>query len=175
MKIYTHVRIDMVTGREVFAKGYDYEGPFAFAAGNTVPIHGKVTRIAYGTAPATVMDFTDGWSIDVTLDVADASRLGQNWKEILPGQAGWSGSFSGQLVLANTQQKAVFDTIVTASPGTLFDASGATALSFLLEDNTDYFTGDLYVTGFSTAPGIGDTVKFTVNFQGTGALGLTSA
>jgi len=143
-------------------------------AGNTTPIHGKVTRTAYGTAgSATAIDYTDGYSVEVSLDVADISRAGQNWKESLPGQAGWTGSFSGQLVAGNTQQKAILDNIIAATPGTKL--TGATALSFLLEDTGDYLTGDSYITGVSISPGIGDAVKFTVNFQGTGALGLTVA
>lgn len=143
-------------------------------AGNTTPIHGKVTRTAYGTAGSgTAIEYTDGYSIDVSLDMADISRLGQNWKEGLPGQAGWSGSFSGQLVAGNTQQKAILDNIITAAPGTKL--TGTTALSFLLEDTGDYMSGDAYITGVSISPGIGDAVKFTVNFQGTGALALTVA
>ena len=142
-------------------------------AGNTEPIHGKVTRVGYGTKPQDEIEYTDGWTIDVALDMADASRCGQSWKELLPGQAGWSGSFSGSVVYANTQQLAVFTAIIQATPGTLFDASGATALTFHLENNADYFYGDLYVMGCSIAPSIGDVVKFTCSFQGTGVLAVT--
>jgi len=143
-------------------------------AGNTTPIHGKVTRTALGTAGSgTVIEHTDGYSISVSLDVADISRQGQDWKESLPGQAGWSGSFSGQLVAGNTQQKAILDNIIAAAPGTKL--TGATALSFLLEDTGDYLSGDSYITGVSISPGIGDAVKFSVNFQGTGVLALTVA
>lgn len=144
-------------------------------AGNTVPIHGKVTRTSYGTAPQDEIEYTDGWTIDVALDMADASRVGQNWKEMLPGQAGWSGNFSGSVVLGNTQQIAVFNSLVQATPGTLFDDGGATSLSFLLEDTVDYFHGDLYVMGMSINAAIGDIVKFTFNFQGTGVLALATA
>ena len=143
-------------------------------AGNTTPIHGKVTRTAYGTAGSgTAIDYTDGYTINVKVDMADVSRQGQSWKEFLAGQAGWDGSFSGQLVAGNTQQKAILDNIITATPGTKLTTS--TALSFLLEDTGDYLTGDSYITGVSISPGVGDAVKFTINFQGTGALGLTVA
>ena len=121
-------------------------------AGNTTPIHGKTTRTAYGTAGSgTAIDYTDGYTINVALDVADISRQGQQWKEVLPGQAGWEGSFSGQLVAGNTQQKAILDNIISATPGTKL--TGATALSFLLEDTGDYLTGDSYITGVSISPG----------------------
>ena len=54
-------------------------------AGNTTPIHGKVCRVEKNSV---VMEWTEGWSITVTLDMADISRQGQDWKENLPGQAG---------------------------------------------------------------------------------------
>ena len=136
-------------------------------AGNTTPIHGKVCRTEKG---GVVMDFTEGWTIDVSLDMADISRQGQDWKEALPGQAGWSGSFSGQVVMGNTEQKAIFDNIIAATPGTKLDD-----MEFNLEDTGDYLSGDLYITGVSISPAVGDKVGFTVNFQGTGALSLTVA
>ena len=136
-------------------------------AGNTTPIHGKVARVEKN---GTEMEFTDGWTVDVALDMADKSRQGQHWKEALPGQAGWSGSFSGQAVMGNTEQKAIFDNIITATPGTKL-----TDMEFNLEDSDDYLSGNLYITGVSIDARVGDVVKFTANFQGDGALSLTVA
>ena len=135
--------------------------------GNTTPIHGKVCRVEKN---GTLMEFTESWNINVSMDVADISRQGQNWKEILPGMSGWDGSFSGLAVHGNTEQAAIFDNIIVATPGTKL-----TDMEFNLEDTGDYFSGDLYITGVSFGPGIGDAVKFTVNFQGTGALSKTLA
>lgn len=143
-------------------------------AGNTTPIHGKVARTAYGTAGSgTAIDYTDGYTLNVTLDTAVADRQGQSWHEFLAGMAGWSGSFTGMLVAGNTQQKAIYDNIISATPGTKL--TGATALSFLLEDTGDYVSGDSYITGVSINAPVGDKVSFTVNFQGTGVLALTVA
>jgi len=133
---------------------------------NTTPFHGKLARVEKNTV---VMDFSDGWTLNVTLDMADISRSGQAWKEGLPGQAGWNGTFSGQLVLGNTEQKAFVDNLVTATPGTKL-----TDTQLNLESTTSAFTGNIYITGFSTSPGIGDAVKFTFNFQGNGALTVTA-
>lgn len=129
---------------------------------NTTPFHGKLARVEKGD---TAMDFSEGWNIEVSLDMADISRVGQHWKEGLPGQAGWSGSFSGQLVLGNTQQKAFVDNIIATTPGTKL-----TDVKFLLDESTNAFTGDVYITSFSTSPAVGDKVSFTFNFQGNGAL-----
>lgn len=132
---------------------------------NTTPFHGKLCRVEKNDV---AMEYSDGWSIDVSLDMADVSRQGQHWKEGLPGQAGWSGSFSGHFVAGNTEQKAFFDNIIAATPGTKL-----TDVKFLLDASTNAFTGNIFVTGFSTNPAIGDKVGFTINFQGDGTLTLT--
>ena len=63
---------------------------------NTTPFHGKVARVEKNDV---AMDFTSGWTIDVTIDKGEASRQGQHWKNPLPGQGQWSGTISGQIVL----------------------------------------------------------------------------
>ena len=134
---------------------------------NTTPFHGKLCRVEKNDV---AMEYTDGWKLDVSLDMADVSRQGQHWKESLPGQAGWSGSFSGHFVAGNTEQKAFFDNIVAAIPGTKL-----TDVKFLLDASTNAFTGDLFVTGFSTDGSLGGKTSFTINFQGDGALTLTDS
>jgi len=134
---------------------------------NTVPFHGKVCRVEKNNV---AMDYAEGWSLSVTLDMADSSRSGQDWKEALPGQAGWSGSFSGKFVAGNTEQKAFFDNLVAATPGVKL-----TDVKFLLDVSTNAFTGNIFITGFQIAPSLTEVVKFTCNFQGDGALTLTLA
>jgi predicted secreted protein len=102
--------------------------------------------------------------------MADASRSAQQWKEALPGQAGWSGSFEMYFVAGNAQQKLVFDNLVTAAPGTKLAGS-----KFLLDVDTNAFTGSFFITGVSVAANMGGVVMATVNFQGDGAVTLTSA
>jgi len=136
-------------------------------AGNTAPIHGKVARVEKNS---TNMDFTEGWTIDVALDMADTSRQGQDWKEGIPGQAGWSGSFSGQLVEGNTEQAAIMTNIVTATPGTKL-----TDMEFVLEDSGDYYSGNLFITGVTINAPVGDKVTFNVTFQGDSTLSRTVA
>jgi hypothetical protein len=134
---------------------------------NTVPFHGKVCQVEKNNV---AMDFGLGWSISASLDMADASRAAQNWKEGLPGMAGWNGSFSGQVVLGNTEQKAFLDNLITAAPGTKL-----TDVKFLLDGSTNAYTGNIFITGYSCAPGIGGVVTHTFTFQGDGAMSVTSA
>ena len=134
---------------------------------NVVPFHGKVCRVEKNNV---VMDYSKGWSLSVTLDMADASRSGQNWKEALPGQAGWNGSFEIYAVLGNTEQIAFFNNIVTATPGTKL-----TDVHFNLDVAANHFSGDLFITGVSVNATMGGVVSATVNFQGNGALAVADA
>lgn len=134
---------------------------------STTPFHGKLCRVEKNNV---VMDYSKGWSLNVTLDMADSSRVGQNWKEAIPGQAGWSGSFEIYATLGNTEQKAFFDNIVTATPGTKL-----TDVKFLLDATTNGFSGNIYITGVSINGTMGGVVSATVNFQGDGALTASDA
>lgn len=134
---------------------------------NSTPFHGKVCRVEKG---GTKMEYSKSWQISSSLDMADASYAGQYWKTGLPGLASWNGSFEAYFVAGNTEQKAFFDNLVAATPGTKL-----TDVKFLLDADTNAFTGDIYVTGISINAGMGDVVSATINFQGDGALTLTSA
>lgn len=132
---------------------------------NTVPFHGKACRVEKNDV---AMSYTKGWSISATLDMADSTAQADAWKSGLPGAAGWSGSFEIYFVAGNTEQKAIFDNIVTATPGTKL-----TDVKFLLDGSTNAFTGDIYITGISINASMGDVVTATVNFQGNSTLTLT--
>jgi predicted secreted protein len=134
---------------------------------NTVPYHGKVSRIEKNNV---AMDFTDGWILNVTVDMATFQRQGQNWKGKLPGQAGWNGSFSGQVVLGNTEQKVFVDNIISATPGVKI-----TDVKLLLDTSTNAFIGDIYIMSFSISSPVGDVVKYTFNFEGDEDVSLSDA
>lgn len=134
---------------------------------NTTPFHGKVARIEKNDVAA---NYSISWSLDVSLDMADASRQGQSWKEALPGMAGATGTMEYMLVLGNTEQKAFIDNLITATPGTKL-----TDVKFLLDGSTNAFTGNLYITGFSCNTAIGDVVKGSFPFQIDGALSVTDS
>lgn len=134
---------------------------------NTTPYHGKAARVEKNDV---AVDFTEGWNISTALDMADISRQGQDWKEGLPGQGSWSGSFSGQFVMGNTEQAAFVNNIVTATPGTKL-----TDVKFLLDTSTNALTGNIYITGVDFNNTVSDDGSFTVNFAGDGALSITAA
>lgn len=133
----------------------------------TTPYHGKAVRVEKG---GTKMSYGLGWNITASLEMADATACGDAWKSGLPGLAGWNGSFNMHYVPGNTEQKAFFDNIVAATPGTKL-----TDVKFLQDADTNAFTGDIYITSVAINAAIGGVVSATVNFQGDGALTLTSA
>uniref|UniRef100_A0A6M3IRW0 Putative structural protein n=1 Tax=viral metagenome TaxID=1070528 RepID=A0A6M3IRW0_9ZZZZ len=138
-------------------------------AGNTAPIHGKVCRIVDGS---TAIAFTNGWTLDFSIDLAESSSQGDNWKKYVVGLAGVTGSFTGKLVLGNTEQAALAAYFSGANPHN----SGAVISDFTfdLEDGTDYWSGSLFVNTFTINSQIADVVTFTANFTGHDTWTLTS-
>lgn len=134
---------------------------------NSVPFHGKVCKVEKNNV---VMAYSLGWSINISLDMSDKTAAGDAWKSALPGAAGWNGSFEAYFVAGNTEQKAFFDNLVNATPGTLL-----TDTKFLLDADTNAFTGNIYIHGMAVATQISSVVKATINFLGDGAITLTSA
>ena len=134
---------------------------------NTTPFHGKLHRVEKNDVAT---DYEIEVTLNVALDMANASRSGQDWKEGTPGMASWSGQMSMFFVAGNTEQKAFMDNIIAAPPGTKL-----TDVKLLLDGSTNAFTGDIYITGFSITQNLGDDVKCTFPFQGNGALSLTDA
>ncbi len=138
-------------------------------AHSSTPIHGKVCRIAYGTAGAGVnIAETSGWTGTIQRGSADASAQGNAFQSSLPNQYGWSFNLNGSLCLGNTQQKAVHDAMISGAILT-----GATALEFVLDAAANYYTGDMYAESFNITSSVGDVVKFTCSLKGTGAITLT--
>ncbi len=134
---------------------------------NVVPFHGKLCRIEKNNV---VMSYSKGWTLNVNLDMADTTAQPDAWKSWVPGMAGWNGSFEMYFVTGNTEQKAFFDNIVAAGPGTKL-----TDTQFNLDTTINAFTGNIYITGITINPAMGAVVSATVNFQGDGALAISDA
>lgn len=103
-----------------------------------------------------------GWSFDVSLEVAEAPRMGQHWKEYVPGQASASGSAESYFIGGDS----FFDG--------LKDAAEAEDKYFLLElfsydpdqdQSGDHFLAWVIFTGLSENAPINEIVKETVNFS----------
>lgn len=102
------------------------------------------------------------WSFDVSLDMADASYMGQQWKNALPGQAGGSGGANAMLIGSDS----FFDA--------LKEGAENSEKYFLLQlfnyDPDQDQTGDHFLVWASfnslgQNPAIGDLVKEAISFQ----------
>ena len=111
------------------------------------------------------------WTYDLTLDMADMSRMGQQWKDSLPGQAGGSGSMGGYFIGTETLYSCLSESI------------GAGDKYFLVEffnvDTDQDQTGDhtiAWVTfdGFSPQVDIGSVVQEQVSFVIQGQISFTA-
>jgi hypothetical protein len=135
---------------------------------NSVPFHGKTAKI---TKNNVVVGFECGWDININVDTVETNRKGQDWKEVLAGQAGWDGSAKFHFVAGNTEQKALMDNIIATTPGALL-----TDIDFLLDSTSNALvpsTG-LILTGMPISAPIGDKVSVSITFKGTGVLTLVS-
>ncbi len=131
------------------------------------PIHGKVARVDKG---GTDVACTTGWDITANVDMDEKTVQGDDWKDFLAGCAEWDGKIDCLFDPSNTEQKALMDNIIAATPGTKL-----TDVKFELEDSGDYFSGDLFIISFPVATSIGGKVTCSFSFKGSGALALTIA
>ena len=111
------------------------------------------------------------WSLSITLDMADCSRMGQSWKEALPGQAGGSGSANGYFIATESLWKNLKESIEAGEKYFLLQL-------FNYDPDQDQ-TGDhinawVSFTSFNLGADIGSVVKETVNFQLQGAISFTA-
>jgi len=134
---------------------------------NTTPFHGKTARIEKNTV---LIGYSDGWEIEAEVDFDDITSQGDSWEDQIAGIARWRGSMSFKFVAGNTEQKALMDNVITATPGTKL-----TDVQFNLDSTTNAFTGDIHLLGASIAANKGGKVTYNVPFKGSGALTLTAS
>jgi hypothetical protein len=60
-------------------------------------IHGKGSKVYLGVGTAVPVSNAADWSLDLGFDSVDVSQLGDDWKQTLRGQGGWSGTVNGPL------------------------------------------------------------------------------
>lgn len=134
---------------------------------NTVPFSGRIARVRKNT---TMINYSSDWSINITVEMGDASSQGDIWKASMPGMASWTGSATFHFVAGNTEQKALMDNIINAAPGTKL-----TDIKWVLDAQANQITGDIYLTSMAVKADKGGVVDVSFNFQGDGAPTLTSA
>lgn len=154
----TVLTLNYTNGYAVFT---DEVGAVTVTGNNGYILQSMLEHVGYGFE----------WSMDAGLDMADASRFQQKWKEAVPGQAGVTGSFGSYYI----GTKSMFDAFS--------DCADGTQKYFFVElynyDPDGDQTGDrflLWVTfsGFNVNASLGEVVKENLTFQALGAISQTA-
>lgn len=131
------------------------------------PIHGKLARIVGG---ATVIDFSSRWSINYTKDAAVYGRAGKEFKEAAPGQAGWTGSAELYFVNSSHQSSFVGQVFKTSSSYSLTTTVDYANFEFCFDTTANKLTGDIIITGVTIDAPVGDMIRASFTFQGSGPI-----
>lgn len=114
-----------------------------------------------------IVGYLIDWNMAVTLDMADISSMGQNWKQGIPGMAGGNGGANAYFIAA----KSMFDTLKRCIEG----GDKYYLLKLFTNDPDQDGTGDGFsvwasFTSFNLTTAMGDVVKESVSFQITGGI-----
>ncbi len=106
------------------------------------------------------------WKLDLDLDTKDKTNFGSNgWKESQPTLKGWSGTCEGTWnVAADTNGQTAIQTAVL---------NGTSVSLALYADGTHNYAGTAWIKKLSVEEPVDDLVKFSFDYEGTGALTYT--
>lgn len=150
----------------------------------TAPIHGKLARIGRSATlngktsdvGSTMVDYTSRWSINYAKDAAVFGRQGKEFKEALPGQANYTGS--GEFIFVNSsEQSSVYGYCIGASSS--YDLTtgpiSTKYFKFFFDSTLNYLVSSgLIITGITFDAPVGDLVRASFTFQGSGGIHFVS-
>ena len=139
----------------------------------TVPIHGRLARVSVA---GTEIDYTTDWTLNWTRDVATVQRQGQDYKDSYGGQAGFTVTLYGPFVNSSELKALMAYAISTNGSTNSLASTGATTYKFTFDttSNKVQFPGGLILTGLGISAPVGDVIRCTYNFTGSGAVEFTS-
>jgi len=107
------------------------------------------------------------WNLSISLDMADASRMGQDWKEALPGQASGSGGSNGYFVATETLLNNLQETVASGEKYYFLELYNYDPD----QDQTgDHILAWVTFTGLSISPEIASVVQESLTFQTVGMI-----
>ncbi len=146
----------------------------------TAPIHGKLARIGMSATlngktsnvQSTMVDYTSRWTISISKDAAVFGRQGKEFKEAVPGQAAFTGS--GDFIFVNAaQQASLVATIVTGSSVYALTTGPLSTqyFKFFFDSTLNYLVSSgLVITGLTFDAPVGDLIRCSYTFQGSGGI-----
>lgn len=118
------------------------------------------------TVGGTAVAQLESWSLTSTLEELDTTSMGDAWKSVLGGQASWSGQATAKIDLAaGTAQNTLAVALITATP-----AGTTQALVFRVSGTTKNFSGNALLKNIQVQQQLGQIVKISFDFTGSGAL-----
>jgi|SaaInlV_120m_DNA_4_1040238.scaffolds.fasta_scaffold01557_10 hypothetical protein len=113
--------------------------------------------IKTGSTPVTIGEIL-GWTVEQSTDTIEDTVVGDTAKTFVAGLTGWTGTC--EAILSDSD----------AGQALMDNGSTQTALDFYFDASTSGYKGNALVTGISTTSAMGDMIKVSLTFQGTGAL-----
>jgi len=125
-------------------------------------VAGKNGKVVIGTSTAEKVVGIKNWSLELSLETLETTALGDDWKKYITGLKEWTASSEGDYNVPTDTvgQKALQDAFL----------NGTTVKVKLYVDNTNYYTGDAYISSLSIEDPVDDVVSVSIEFTGTGAL-----
>lgn len=136
-------------------------------------VHGKGGVFKIDNAAGTLQTLTayvDQWSISNSVDMAETTTMGSEVKTYLSGQSDATISVSGLYdSTASTGPDVVLQGLIGLETTSTFELGPEGSTSGKIK-----YTGESFLTGYEITAAGGDVVKFTADFQVTGAVTKTT-
>lgn len=132
-------------------------------------IHGKRGTVTIGS----VVGKARNWTLNTTIDAADVSHFGSEWREFIPGLGTWTATVEALFdPTEDAGQTAVRNWIFQAQVG------GTSYVTISLQTgNPQYgsgsgktYSGSGIITAYNHTTDIGDAQVITIDIQGSGQL-----
>ena len=107
------------------------------------------------------------WSLNVSEETLETTKMGDAWRGFVGGLADWSGQATANLDYGDTNgQKVIVDRLVVTSP-----QSGTGAL-VLRQATTKTWSGNAIISGLNITQQMSSIVEVQFSFKGSGALAI---
>lgn len=124
-------------------------------------ISGKDGKVVSGAN--TVAEIKE-WKCDVSANVMDVSKFGDQWNVKIIGLKDWSGTFMGRWDMTDTNGQLAFQNAIL----------GGTSVALQLNVNaTHFYSGTALLSKLSLDVAVESTADGAWTFEGTGAIAFT--
>lgn len=135
-------------------------------------VHGKRGTVTIGA----LVGKARNWTLNTTIDAADVSHFGSEWREFIPGMGSWTATVEALFdPVDDAGQEAARDWVFQSQVG----GSGYIQVSLVTGDpqygnaGSITYSGSGVITAYNHTTDIGDAQVITLDIQGSGELVLS--